>query len=232
MVRLCPHCHATFFADETLSCCMHGSVSVTIPVVPARMTSIITTPVVLKNIRVYNMALSMASTGHANLSPGWGMFVMGGKAYHRMSARFVSSTGTPGFAQIYMLDTSAATARRWIWKQFMMAPPVQAQQAAARAAWMTQTSSSRTYWTTTTLRMNSRCCSACSRRHSSRNHAEAQEQLLQPRSLERARHANVIKHLHTRTVGRASSHLTTQTSQLTLQNTYLTRSIAINRRPA
>jgi len=91
---------------------MHGSVSVTIPAVPARMTSIITTPVVLKNIRVYNMALSMASTGHANLSPGWGMFVMGGKAYHRMSARFVSSTDAPGFAQIYMLDTSAATARR------------------------------------------------------------------------------------------------------------------------
>jgi len=35
---------------------MQGSASVTIPVVPARMTSIITTPVVLKNIRVYIMA--------------------------------------------------------------------------------------------------------------------------------------------------------------------------------
>ena len=58
------------------------------------------------------MAMSMASTGHQNLSPDWGMFVLGGKAYHRMSARFDSNGVPPCFAQIYMLETSAASARR------------------------------------------------------------------------------------------------------------------------
>jgi hypothetical protein len=61
---------------------------------------------------VYNMALSMASTGHLNLSPNWGMFTLGGKTYHRLSANFVNPRGPPAFAQIYMLDTSAATQRR------------------------------------------------------------------------------------------------------------------------
>jgi hypothetical protein len=49
------------------------------------------------------MAMSMASTGHQNLSPDWGMFVLGGKTYHRMSARFDSNGVPPCFAQIYML---------------------------------------------------------------------------------------------------------------------------------
>ena len=112
MGKVCPHCHAQFFVMENVNCCMQGTVSVPIPVVPARLSSVITTPVILKQIRVYNMALSMASTGHANLSPGWGMFVLGGKAFHRMSARFESSSGPPCFAQIYMLEGAAATARR------------------------------------------------------------------------------------------------------------------------
>jgi hypothetical protein len=54
----------------------------------------------------------MASTGHQNLSPDWGMFVLGGKTYHRMSARFESGGSPPCFAQIYMLETSAASERR------------------------------------------------------------------------------------------------------------------------
>jgi hypothetical protein len=61
---------------------------------------------------MYNMSLSMASTGHRNLSPDWGMFVLGGKTFHRMSANFTNPCGPPAFAQIYMLDTTAATARR------------------------------------------------------------------------------------------------------------------------
>ena len=103
MDKLCPHCHAQFFAAETLNCCQRGAVCVPVPEVPARLQCVISSPAVLKHIRVYNMAMSMASTGHQNLSPDWGMFVLGGKTYHRMSARFDSNGVPPCFAQIYML---------------------------------------------------------------------------------------------------------------------------------
>jgi hypothetical protein len=112
MVRICPNCHAQFFHAETINCCQKGTVSVPIPLLPDRLHTIITSRTVVTNIRSYNMALSMASTGHQNLTPGWGMFTLGGKTYHRMSAAYVNPRGPPGFAQIYMLDTAAATARR------------------------------------------------------------------------------------------------------------------------
>jgi len=112
MDRLCPNCHAQFFTCETINCCFKGTVCVPIPEVPARLHSVICSRPVLDHIRVYNMALSMASTGHQNLTPDWGMFTLGGKTYHRMSGNFVNPRGPPAFAQIYMLDTTAATSRR------------------------------------------------------------------------------------------------------------------------
>ena len=112
MERLCPHCHAQFFKNETINCCQRGTVCVPIPEVPAHVHSLICSRPVLSQIRVYNMAMAMASTGHKNMSPDWGMFTMGGKSYHRLSANFQNPRGPPAFAQIYMLDTTAATARR------------------------------------------------------------------------------------------------------------------------
>jgi hypothetical protein len=67
MEKLCQHCHAQFFAAETMNCCQRGAVCVPIPEVPARLNCVITSPAVLKHIRVYNMAMSMASTGHIRL---------------------------------------------------------------------------------------------------------------------------------------------------------------------
>ena len=110
--RICPECHAQFFHGETINCCHKGSVSVPIPIVPDRLHSVITSRTVVTNMRAYNLALSMASTGHQNLSPAWGMFTLGGRTYHRMSAAYVNPRGPPAFAQIYMLDTAAATDRR------------------------------------------------------------------------------------------------------------------------
>ena len=112
MDRVCPRCHAQFFNVETINCCFNGTVCVPIPEVPARLHSVICSSTVLSQVRVYNMALSMASTGHLNMSPNWGMFTLGGKTFHRISAHFVNPRGPPAFAQIYMLDTSAATQRR------------------------------------------------------------------------------------------------------------------------
>ena len=108
----CPECRALQFRGETLNCCGKGSVSVPLPEVPDALHRAICQPAVLKRIRVYNMALSMASTGHQNLSPSYGMFVLGGKTYHRIASQFVHPSAPPGFAQIYILDTAAATQRR------------------------------------------------------------------------------------------------------------------------
>jgi hypothetical protein len=66
----------------------------------------------MHHIRAYNMALAMASTGHQNLTPGYGMFVLGGKTYHRIAAHMVVPDQAPGFAQIFMLDSTLATSRR------------------------------------------------------------------------------------------------------------------------
>jgi Helitron helicase-like domain at N-terminus len=108
----CPHCHALFFQGENQSCCMKGTVHVPEAEVPSHLHDLITSPDVMPLIRVYNMALSMASTGHKNVSPGWGMFTLGGKTFHRLSANYRNPCGPPNFAQIFMLDTTAATARR------------------------------------------------------------------------------------------------------------------------
>ena len=109
--QVCPHCHAGQFPTETLNCCAQGSVVVPLVEVPDDVHSIICSPPVVHHIRAYNMAVAMASTGHQNLSPGWGMFVLGGKTYHRIAAP-LDPTRAPGFAQIYMLDSAVATARR------------------------------------------------------------------------------------------------------------------------
>jgi hypothetical protein len=74
--------------------------------------SVICSPPVMRHIRAYNMALAMASTGHQNLSPAYGMFVLGGKTYHRIASHMVDPAHAPGFAQIFMLDSAEATARR------------------------------------------------------------------------------------------------------------------------
>ncbi len=104
----------TLSEDSELSFILHCLCPTEIPSVnpPSRPPSNITSRDVLSDIRVYNMALSMASTGHQNMSPGWGMFTLGGKTYHRMSANFINPRGPPAFAQIYVLDTVAATTRR------------------------------------------------------------------------------------------------------------------------
>jgi hypothetical protein len=110
--QVCAHCHSGQFPSETLNCCAQGSVVVPLVEVPDDVHSVICSPPVVLHIRAYNMALAMASTGHQNLSPGWGMFVLGGKTYHRIAAPIDDPSRAPGFAQIYMLDSSEATARR------------------------------------------------------------------------------------------------------------------------
>jgi hypothetical protein len=110
--QVCARCRAGQFSSETLNCCAKGSVVVPLIEVPDDLHSIICSPPVANHIRAYNMAMSMASTGHQNLSPGFGMFVLGGKTFHRIASQLVDPSLAPGFAQIYMLDSTSATNRR------------------------------------------------------------------------------------------------------------------------
>ena len=67
---------------------------------------------VRQNIRAYNMSLAMASVGHQNISLPDGMFVLGGKTYHRIGSMMPRPNHPAAFAQIYILDVEQASDRR------------------------------------------------------------------------------------------------------------------------
>jgi hypothetical protein len=109
----CLSCGARRWSDEKISCCASGNLVLpAFPDVPPALSAAILAPHVRQNIRAYNMALSMASVGHSNISLPDGTFVLGGKTYHRVGS-MLPSPGTPhSFAQIYVLDVEQATDRR------------------------------------------------------------------------------------------------------------------------
>ena len=110
---VCPFCAARSWPKESLSCCDHGAVVLPdFPVAPPDLAEIIYSPHVKQHIRKYNTALSMASVGHKSRGLPWGAFVLGGKTYHRMGSLLPDAGSPHCFAQIYILDVSAATDRR------------------------------------------------------------------------------------------------------------------------
>jgi hypothetical protein len=110
--QVCPHCHARFWQGERIECCFKGSIIFEEQVVPESLRQAILNPTVRTNIRQYNMALAMASVGHKNKSLPDGTFVLSGKSYHRIGALTPGLQNAANFAQIYILDTLDATARR------------------------------------------------------------------------------------------------------------------------
>ena len=82
------------------------------PAAPPALADLIYCSHVQLHIRKYNSALSMASVGHKSKGLTWGAFVLGGRTYHRIGS-VLPDVGSPHcFAQIYILDVSAATDRR------------------------------------------------------------------------------------------------------------------------
>ena len=113
MDKVCPFCHSRSWASETISCCASGDIVLSLfPPIPAELSAVILSPHVQDNIRSYNMAMAMASTGHKNISLPDGMFVLGGKTFHRVGSLVPPDTHSHAFAQIYILDTEQATERR------------------------------------------------------------------------------------------------------------------------
>ena len=110
--QVCPHCNARFWQGERIECCFKGSMIFEEQVVPESLRQAILNPTVRANIRQYNMALAMASVGHKNKSLPDGTFVLSGKSYHRIGALTPGLQNAANFAQIYILDTLDATARR------------------------------------------------------------------------------------------------------------------------
>ena len=110
---VCPSCGARRWSVENISCCASGNLVLpTFPDVPPALSAAILAPHVRQHIRAYNMAVSMASVGHNNISLPDGTFVLGGKTYHRVG-NLLPTPGTPhSFAQIYVLDVEQATDRR------------------------------------------------------------------------------------------------------------------------
>ena len=113
MDRVCSFCRSRFWHSETISCCTSGDIVLpACPEVPQVLSDLILSPHVRENIRVYNMAMAMASVGHKNISLPDGMFVLGGKTYHRVGSLFPADGDQHAFAQIYVLDTEQASDRR------------------------------------------------------------------------------------------------------------------------
>ena len=113
MDNVCAFCRSRSWRAETVSCCASGGIVLqSLPEVPQALSDVILSPHVRQNIRAYNMAMAMASVGHKNISLPDGMFVLGGRTFHRVGSMVPHNNGNHAFAQIYMLDTEQASDRR------------------------------------------------------------------------------------------------------------------------
>ncbi len=112
MSDICRFCRARFWKGERINCCFEGSLNIEEIDVPPQLQNVILKAAVRADIRQYNMAMAMASVGHSNKSLRDGTFVMGGKSYHRIGNLMPRPGNEHQFAQIYILDTEEATARR------------------------------------------------------------------------------------------------------------------------
>lgn len=110
---VCPHCAARTWPGESISCCARGALVLPVfPAAPADFAALMYSSHVQQHIRQYNTALGMASVGHKSKGLNWGAFILGGKTYHRIGSLLPDVNNPHCFAQIYMLDVSAATDRR------------------------------------------------------------------------------------------------------------------------
>lgn len=113
MDQVCSFCRSRSWHSENISCCASGDIVLAaFPEVPQDLSDVILSPHVRDNIRAYNMAMAMASVGHKNISLPDGMFVLGGKTFHRVGSLVPADTAQHAFAQIYLLDTEQASDRR------------------------------------------------------------------------------------------------------------------------
>jgi hypothetical protein len=113
MDRGCLFCGAKFWAKENINCCASGEITLpAFPDVPLELSNVILSPHVRHNIRAYNMSMAMASIGHDNISLPDGMFVLGGKSYHRVGSMVPAHNQPHAFAQIFILDVAEASNRR------------------------------------------------------------------------------------------------------------------------
>ena len=109
----CGYCGARTWPGESLSCCDRGALVLPLfPAAPLELADLIYCSHVQQHIRKYNSALSMASVGHKSIGLNWGAFVLGGKTYHRIGSVLPDDGSPYCFAQIYILEVSAATDRR------------------------------------------------------------------------------------------------------------------------
>jgi hypothetical protein len=113
MDKVCSFCRSRSWHSENISCCASGDIVLPeFPEVPQVLSDVILSPHVRDNIRAYNMAMAMASVGHKNISLPDGMFVLGGKTFHRVGSLVPADAAQHAFAQIYLLDTEQASDRR------------------------------------------------------------------------------------------------------------------------
>jgi hypothetical protein len=115
MTRLCPHCGARYFVDETMSCCSHGDVDLPLwrpP--PEPLLSMLKNDHFRLTIRGYNCAVSLGSSVFEDLTltHGPATFKMAGRSWRLLPTSLHPATGPKKFAQIYAMPVNDATERR------------------------------------------------------------------------------------------------------------------------
>ena len=109
----CSFCGARSWPNESISCCASGEIQLgAYPALPLALAAAILAPHVRRSIRQYNTSLCMASVGHQTAGLPDGMFVLGGKTFHRIGSMQPAAGAPHSFAQIYTLDVEEATQRR------------------------------------------------------------------------------------------------------------------------
>jgi hypothetical protein len=112
MNRVCPHCGARFWQDESIQCCYSGQLIIAEQQIPQSLSNVIMSRAVQSNLRSYNTAMAMASVGHDRSGFPDGVFVLSGRSYHQVGTLIPAVNQGYNFAQIYILDTTEATDRR------------------------------------------------------------------------------------------------------------------------
>jgi hypothetical protein len=105
----CAHCNAYIWPNELHSICyQNGKVVLQpLPAPPEEIEQLFSKPQFLSQIRGYNNALALASTGSNEVQiPGFNpTFKIQGKIHHRIGSLLPQDSAAPKFAQIYFYDT-------------------------------------------------------------------------------------------------------------------------------
>ena len=121
MNKICPHCQAFRFLEESNNCCHNGKVELPpLADYPSELKEMIlgqgeSSKHFIRDIRKYNSAMAFASFGCSVMAPPnqWNpTFKIHGQVYHRSGCLHPSEGTSPTYSQLYILEGHQAVEAR------------------------------------------------------------------------------------------------------------------------